>query len=686
MDNKKIKEISEILGFVEDDEFKEYFKSFNSEKFLSTYEKIRRKTDIMTAINLLNVISKDLHFEITDEVVEGLLLDDDLRDYALDNGDSKNKILIKINELLSKEEKEEPEDENEEDEEVLRELKESENFDGLPLYTEEEEKLAFEKYDLLKKKLETYIFAKKDLPEFEQFIDYINNLKIETRRGKNTKAQTKDSFIVKAITQLYRNTDNPVIVNIKKDGNILDMIEDLKEVRDDISLHNERLANSIAKKYLYQGVPREDLEQEAKIGLIKAINKFEVSRGNKFSTFAIHWIRQSVTRCIENESTTIRIPTHVYNSATKIRRAIKKVREEDLIDEPNEEEIFKKCQQLGYKVTFEQVKAYKKVELISTPVSTDKYVGEDEDTSLIEFLTSDNVEKPEDYAERMEEEAIINKILDNYSNGKYADKKDKIKPRLLFKQLTFVTKSKEVIKIILTDKEYNSFTDKKLSREEKRNNFINIIKLFKLDSVSLLPSLTVSDIKMTLYEREALIYRYRTCNNNEESEKFLKRRNYNNAFFDMSDPDEKITLEKVGKLFDVTRERIRQIQSKIDRKIDIIAGNVTVKSTQFLDLYIGCKENIYDILRISPSNLEYIVIIKPNPNPVATVDDMGNIITLGETGKVHIFLKNVISGISRELVLCVHPSLEDTLANVDTTKPIGPILKYVPINEEKDNQ
>ena len=112
-------------------------------------------------------------------------------------------------------------------------------------------------------------------------------------------------------------------------------------------------------------------------------------------------------------------------------------------------------------------------------------------------------------------------------------------------------------------------------------------------------------------------------------------------------------------MFDVTRERIRQIESKIERKVDTATGKRTFRASVSAYMYMDAKSNVYNLLGVSPGNNEYMTIVKPNN--IASVDINGDIITLGETGTIRIFLKNVNNGNMRELILTVKPSLHDSI-------------------------
>ena len=679
MDDRKKNEIINILELDEEEQLV-FFATFDVKKALQIYDKIKDKTSIKKAINIISNLLNDKKIEITSELIEGLLMDDELREYVLNN-DSNNNLFKKLSESLTSEE--DIDDISEFDVNAEKEVEESnkdKTLKDFPIYDEEEEKEVFQKYDYLKMKLELYIYTRAyhHDPIFEKFIDYINNLQIEKKDGSKIKAMTKDNFIVRTIGELYRNTDIEEIVNVKKDKNVYDLVEELREIRDDISYHNMRLVTSIARKYSNRGLPVDDLVQEGSIGLDKAINKYEVSRGNKFSTFAVHWIRQAVTRALADEGSTIRIPSHLRDKLYKINVVERMIRKEEQIDNPTIDDIYRKCQELGYSYTYDMISEYKKIEKNSNPVSSDQYVGEDEDTALIDFLSNNNVESPVDYAERNERKEKIEKALSEIYLGRIQSKNERLGVIILFKKIIFYTKDNEKIEIILTEKEFDYFSNKDLTPEEKRDHFKETLDRYKLDPNLLSSRVNVFDLEMTSGQREALVYRFRRDLLDEEADDFMKKRNYNCALFDIREIKKELTLETTGKLFGVTRERIRQIETRVERKIDAELGYKVHKSCKTLELYIGDRANVYNALHISPSNTEYFTIVKPNT--VIRVNENGDIITTGETGTAQIILRNARNSMVKELIVYVHPPLKDLLNDASIKKV--KILK----NNEKDNQ
>ena len=282
----------------------------------------------------------------------------------------------------------------------------------------------------------------------------------ENEEDDEDPSSTSNELLTKDLT-----INDPVRMYLKEIGQIkLLTTEEELELADRIAKGDEqakatlaeanlRLVVSIAKRYVGRGMLFLDLIQEGNIGLMKAVEKFDVTKGYKFSTYATWWIRQAITRAIADQARTIRVPVHMVETINKLARVERQLTLE-LNREPTEEELAKK---MGTSV--EKIRDIYKIS--QEPVSLEIPIGEEDDSHLGDFIPDETNMSPEDFA--------VNELL-----------KDEI-----------------------------------------------------------------SEVLLTLTEREEKVIRLR---------------------FGLEDGRPR-TLEEVGQLFGVTRERIRQIEAKALRKL-----------------------------------------------------------------------------------------------------------------------
>lgn len=214
-------------------------------------------------------------------------------------------------------------------------------------------------------------------------------------------------------------TDDPVRMYFKEIGKVPLLTADEErelairiengdeEAKKKLCESNLRLVVSIARRYLNRGLSFLDLIQEGNLGLIKAVEKFDYSKGYKFSTYATWWIRQAITRSIADQARTIRIPVHMVETINKLIRISRQLLQE-LGREPTAEEIAK---EMG--ISVEKVREIKKIS--QDPVSLETPIGEEEDSHLGDFIPDEDIPSPVEAAAYSMLQKQLREVLDTLS-------------------------------------------------------------------------------------------------------------------------------------------------------------------------------------------------------------------------------------------------------------------------------
>ena len=250
-------------------------------------------------------------------------------------------------------------------------------FDGIEVAPEELEKL----YDVLEsEKIEIVEDMDKELEDIEVSKEELEDLSVP-------EGISIDDHVKMYLKEIGK-------VNLLSAEEEMDLAQKMadgdEEAKKKLAEANLRLVVSIAKRYVGRGMMFLDLIQEGNLGLIRAVAKFDYTKGYKFSTYATWWIRQAITRAIADQARTIRIPVHMVETINKLVRVSRQLVQE-LGREPTPEELAK-----GLNMSVEKVREISKIS--QEPVSLETPIGEEEDSHLGDFIPDDDAPAPSEAA------------------------------------------------------------------------------------------------------------------------------------------------------------------------------------------------------------------------------------------------------------------------------------------------
>ena len=217
-----------------------------------------------------------------------------------------------------------------------------------------------------------------------------------------------NGFVEDSVKQYLKEIGKYPLLTVKQEQELAKKSkENDKYAAKKLAEHNLRLVVSIAKKYVGRGLNFLDLIQEGNLGLLKAIEKFDVDKGYRFSTYATWWIRQAITRGISDSSRTIRLPVHISEKVNKYKKFVRDY-EDNYEHKPSDEEI------MAYlDVSIENLKEIKKAS--NDKVSLETPIGEEDDSQLGDFISGEDAIDPIEVLEENDLKERMKEVLDSLS-------------------------------------------------------------------------------------------------------------------------------------------------------------------------------------------------------------------------------------------------------------------------------